>query len=112
MLILLNKYKLISSEQAGGIDTILLGLANEPMAKFDTHFADTLQNHLFEVKLSDGSSIAIDLAATNINRGRDHGISTYNTMREKCGLKKGTRFSDLADSISPENIQSLSMVYE
>lgn len=82
------------------------------MAKFDTHFADTLQNHLFEVKLSDGSVIAIDLAATNINRGRDHGIATYNTMRAKCGLKQASSFSDLSDSISPQNIQSLSMVYE
>jgi peroxidase len=94
------------------LDSILLGLTNEPTSKYDTNFADALQNHLFEVQLSDGTAIAIDLAATNINRGRDHGIATYNTMREKCGLKKATSFADLADSVPPKNIQSLSMVYE
>jgi len=98
--------------QAGGLDSILLGLTNEPTSKYDTNFADALQNHLFEVQLSDGTAIAIDLAATNINRGRDHGIATYNTMREKCGLKKATSFADLADSVPPKNIQSLSMVYD
>jgi peroxidase len=82
------------------------------MAKYDTHFADVLQNHLFEVTLSDGSVIAIDLAATNINRGRDHGIATYNTMRDKCGLKKAQTFTDLVDTISPNNIQSLAKAYE
>lgn len=106
------KLKFFESGQAGGIDTLLLGLINEPTSKFDTNFADTLQNHLFEVTLSDGSTIAIDLAATNINRGRDHGIATYNAMREKCGLKKAVNFQDLADAIPPKNIQSLSMVYE
>lgn len=100
------------SGQAGGIDSILIGLTNEPASKYDTHFADALQNRLFEVTLSDGSAIAIDLAATNINRGRDHGIATYNSMREKCGLKKATTFQDLADSVSSENIQRLTLAYE
>ena len=58
------------------MESILRGMINEPVSKYDTNFADTLQNHLFESRLSDGSVIAIDLAATNINRGRDHGIFT------------------------------------
>ena len=57
------------SAQAGGMDSILLGLINDASAKYDTALANTLQNRLFEVSLNDGSVIAVDLAATNINRG-------------------------------------------
>ena len=51
------------------MDSILLGLINDASAKYDTALANTLQNRLFEVSLNDGSVIAVDLAATNINRG-------------------------------------------
>ncbi len=124
------------SAQAGGMDSILLGLINDASAKYDTALANTLQNRLFEVSLNDGSVIAVDLAATNINRGilisfkslilvfkyflifrlvkkgRDHGIPTYNDIRERCGLRKAVSFNDLSDSISADRIQLLTQVYE
>ena len=88
------------------------GLINEPSSKYDTNFADTLQNRLFESRLSDGSVIAIDLAATNINRGRDHGIPPYNTVRQKCGFRKAQSFQDLADLIPQDKVQILSSIYQ
>jgi hypothetical protein len=97
---------------AGGIDSIFLGLFNEPASKFDTSFADTLQNHLFEFRLSDNSVIAIDLPATNINRGRDHGIQGYNSYRAHCGFKRATTFQDLSDFITQDKIKLISSVYE
>lgn len=95
----------------GGIDGILEGLLKDQTAKYDTHFAHTLQNRLFEFKLSDGSVIAVDLAATNINRGRDHGINPYNLYREQCGLPRAKSFEELSDTISPEQIQQLQRIY-
>lgn len=89
-----------------------MGLLNEPSSKYDANLADTLQNRLFEIRLGDGSVIAVDLAATNINRGRDHGIPSYNVMREKCGIKRANSFQDLADTISNDKIKLLSSVYK
>lgn len=95
-----------------GIESIIRGLINEPESKFDTNFADSLQNHLFESRLSDGSVIAIDLASTNINRGRDHGIPSYNSFRQKCGLKKANTFQDLGDHVPLEKIQAFQNIYQ
>ena len=73
---------------------------------------DTLQNHLFEITDSSGTIIAIDLAATNIQRGRDHGFAPYVKYRAACGLKQAKTFQDLSDSISSDKIAKLQSVYE
>lgn len=101
----------ISSSGAGGLDSIFLGLLNDPAAKFDSQLSNTLQNHLFEVKNSDGSTEAVDLLATNINRGRDHGLPSYNTVRERCGMTKASDFGDLVDVMTKTNVDRLRSVY-
>ncbi len=90
----------------------MFGLLNDQAAKFDANFVDTLHNHLFEFKLQDGTPIAVDLAATNINRGRDHGIPSYNAYRERCGLKRALKFDDLIDTINGTEISKLAQIYE
>ena len=96
----------------GGVDSIFLGLINEPAAKYDNNVVDTLQNHLFEFIGADGSIQAFDLATLNINRGRDHGIPPYNKIRELCGLKKATTFQDLLDVMTQDKINTLASIYE
>jgi len=56
--------------------------------------------------------IAFDLAAVNINRGRDHGIPSYNDFRQVCGFPKANSFSDLGDFIKPKNIENLQSIYK
>jgi peroxidase len=94
------------------VDSIFLGLINEPAAKYDNSIVDTLQNHLFEFTAADGSIQAFDLASLNINRGRDHGLPPYNKMRELCGLKRAFSFQDLIDVMSQEKINTLASLYE
>ena len=73
---------------------------------------DTLRNHLFETN-ENGTNVAIDLAATNINRGRDHGLQPYVAYRKFCGLSVPKTFSDLADcSMNSTIISQLMSVYE
>lgn len=100
------------NKEAGGLDSLFLSAINEPPSKFDTNIADHLQNHLFEVKVSDNMVLADDLAALNINRGRDHGIGSYNVFREKCGFPVAKTFSDLKDLINDLNIEKLESTYE
>ena len=44
----------------------------------------------------------MDLVALNIQRGRDHGIPSYNELREICGMKRAKTWSDLATEIESE----------
>ena len=113
MLFLYNNVVLILgfSSRAGGLDAIFIGMLNDPAAKFDPNIASTLQNHLFEVKNSDGTTEGVDLFATNINRGRDHGVPPYNSVRERCGLSKAPDFDTLSDVMPKANIDKLKAIY-
>ncbi len=54
----------------------------------------------------------MDLAAINIQRGRDHGIPPYNQWRKACGLTPFQSWSDMVVAMSPQSVDHLSTVYE
>ena len=54
---------------------------------------DELTNKLVEVTPGSGW----DLAARDIQTGRDHGLPTYVVWRQWCGLSVPSNFSDLSD---------------
>ena len=69
-----------------------------------------ITNHLFEERGIRYSGL--DLAALNIQRGRDHGLRPYNEYRTACNLKKAQDFSDLDQEISQDVIKRLRQVYD
>lgn len=40
-----------------------------------------------------------DLFAVDLQRGRECGVPTYNTMREHCGFSKAKHFDDFSDNL-------------
>ncbi|MFT6180198.1 MAG: hypothetical protein ACJAQT_002092 [Akkermansiaceae bacterium] len=85
---------------------VLKGLASQSQREIDSRVIDDLRNQLFGAPGSGG----MDLAALNIQRGRDHGLPTYNQMREIFGLLPAVAFSDVTSD--PETLSSLSSIYD
>lgn len=87
----------------GGVDPLLRGLIAVP-AKLKTpheNLNTELTEHLFEV----AHAVALDLAAINIQRGRDHALPSYNTWRRYCNLSEAETFDDLKREISSQTVR-------
>ncbi|MGB1250268.1 MAG: peroxidase family protein, partial [Candidatus Promineifilaceae bacterium] len=76
---------------ADGIDPIVRGLIAQRAQALDTQLVDDVRNFLFGPVGAGG----FDLAALNIQRGRDHGLASYNDMRAALGLGRATTFADI-----------------
>lgn len=53
----------------------------------------------------------MDLAAINVQRGRDHGIPPYTAWRSPCGLSPVRNWTDLPRVMSPETAQRFRSLY-
>lgn len=78
-----------------GIDGILKYLVSDPASELDTKLVDSVRNFLFGPPGLGG----LDLASLNIQRGRDHGLADYNTVREAIGLPRVASFSDITSDL-------------
>ena len=74
-----------------GIDPILKYLASDRAEEIDTKVIDDVRNFLFGQPGQGG----FDLASLNIQRGRDHGLADYNTVRAAYGLPRVHQFSEI-----------------
>ena len=76
---------------ANGVDSLLLGLASKRAQGIDPLLVDDVRNFLFGPPGSGG----FDLAALNLQRGRDHGIGSLNAVRDVLGLSPYASFLDM-----------------
>ncbi|MEN7341800.1 MAG: peroxidase family protein [Pseudomonadota bacterium] len=77
------------------LDPILRGLASQQHQAIDVHVIEDLRSFLFGAP-GDGG---LDLAALNIQRGRDHGVGSYNDVREVIGLGRVTAFTEITSDV-------------
>jgi hypothetical protein len=88
-----------------GIDSILRGLASQVCQELDPFVVDDVRNFLFGPPGAGG----FDLVALNIQRGRDHGLPTYNQVRLADGLAPAGSFADI--SANPDIQARLASTY-
>src|SRR4029453_3591730 len=81
----------VTTLQETGIGPVLKYLASDNANEVDTHIIDDLRNFLFGPPGAGG----LDLASLNIQRGRDHGLADYNSVRAAYGLPRVTSFEQI-----------------
>ncbi|QDV75075.1 peroxidase family protein [Botrimarina mediterranea] len=87
------------------VDTFLRGAARQRSEEIDTLVVDDLRNALFGPPGSGG----LDLAAINIQRGRDAGLPNYRNLKSSHGAGGVQTFSQITSD--PELAEALATVY-
>lgn len=87
----------------GGVDPLLRGMFTTP-AKLKTP-TQNLNSELTEKLFYSVHAVALDLAAINIQRSRDHAIPPYTEWRKFCNMSEVEDFEDLANEISDKSIR-------
>lgn len=93
---------------AGSLHRLLRGLAVQRSQRRDEFITAELTNHLFQ---SGSFPFGLDLAAINIQRGRDHGIPAYTQWREPCGLSPIRDWIDLEKVVGFESANRIQQGY-
>src|SRR5207249_9311881 len=89
---------------SNGVDPILKYLGTDNAQEIDNKIVPELQNFLFGPPGSGG----LDLASLNIQRGRDHGLADYNTVRAAYGLPRVTSFAQItSDPVLQQKLKDL-----
>ena len=79
----------------GGISPIIRGMAMQIQPANDVYYGDNLRNQLFGLPGEGG----MDLCAIDIQRGRDHGLADYGTLREALGMASISNYSDITTDV-------------
>ena len=87
------------------MDPLLRGLFGKP-AKLKTP-KEIMNSELTERLFHIVRSVSQDLAALNIQRGRDHGLPGYAKYREYCQMSSVNSFEDLKNEISDKEVRDV-----
>lgn len=89
--------------EEGGVDPLVRGMyATAAKLKLPEQ---NLNVELTEQLFRTAHAVALDLAAMNIQRGRDHGLPGYLEWRAYCNMSRADSFERLADDISSSRVR-------
>jgi hypothetical protein len=89
-------FKVSVIKESGGIEPFLQGMGSQVQQRFDSKIVDDIRNFLFGKPGQGG----FDLAAINIQRGRERGLPSINELRKALQLPPYKSISD----INPDNV--------
>ncbi|REK06719.1 MAG: LEPR-XLL domain-containing protein [Planctomycetota bacterium] len=86
------------------VDLLMKGLSEQLGQENDLLLVDGVRNNLFGPPGAGG----VDLAALDIERGRDHGLPDYNALRAFYGLERVTSFAEInSDPAIQQQLEAL-----
>ena len=91
------------------MDSLFRGLASQAQQEIDTKITNDLRNLLFGPPTAGPFLNGTDLASLNIQRGRDHGLGSYNDTRQAFGLAAASSFADITSDFEVQ--QALKSAY-
>jgi len=92
--------------EAGGMEALMKGMSTQVQQELDCKIIDDLRNFLFGPPGAGG----LDLAAINIQRGRERGLADYNTIRQDVGLPAVNTTQEITSN--PAAATTLAALYE
>ncbi|CAG7818255.1 unnamed protein product [Allacma fusca] len=92
----------------GYIDTFIMGLVNQLAQAMDEGVTEEVTTLLFK---EPQHNFGMDLAAMNIQRGREHGVPGYTSYRKICGLSPVVVWEDLVGVMRNETVLKYRSVY-
>ena len=95
--------------KGGYVDTYMLGLINQVAQAYDDSITQEVTNHLFQ---EPGMKFGMDLISLNIMRARDHGVPSYNRIREFCGFPLIHSFDDLHGIMNNHTVTNYARLYK
>lgn len=92
---------------------LMMGMCHQPMQRMDTTFTEDVAGQLFR----GGDKLGLDLVSLNIQRGRDHGIGSYNQTRQRyssvCpGLSEVRDWAGLHSVLPSREVGLLRVIYQ
>lgn len=81
-----------------GIDALARGMLHTRAAEVDAEVTDEVRDFL--VTGDAARTLHLDLASLNVQRGRDHGMPSYNSMRIAYRLRPYFRFSQITPDVA------------
>jgi peroxidase len=104
----------IGSDASGKAwQNLLLGLTKQQSPSMDTTISKNILDFLFcKDNCQIPGGFGQDLAARNIQRGRDHGLASYVKFRQFCNLTVPTDWANRPNDILEDNWKNLEYAYE
>ncbi|UYV64041.1 hypothetical protein LAZ67_2006378 [Cordylochernes scorpioides] len=92
----------------GQLEPVMAGVSRQPAQEFDPYMVHDVTNYLYRRR---GNATGLDLAAINVQRGRDHGLPGYSAYVKYCLGDKVSSFDDLVDLMPEHARKNFEMLY-